>query len=46
VTVRVLAPSGVDDARAKSIPEAVIEVFNAFIAANWNGNSATVKPCA
>jgi hypothetical protein len=42
LTVRPLSPGEVDDARAKSIPGEVIEIFNGLIAEKWNGVSATV----
>ena len=40
--VRPLSPKNVQQEKNLSIPDEVIEVFNALIAENWNGTSAKV----
>jgi hypothetical protein len=38
-----ITPHEVVDAKAKAMPDEVIEVFNELIAKNWNGHQAVIK---
>jgi len=41
--VKPIKPGDVEKLRAVSIPDVVLEVFNAMIAKKWNGSYAVVK---
>lgn len=41
--IKPVSPNGVTSLKLQNIPEEVIGVFNALIAKDWNGHSATVK---
>ena len=40
-----IKPQDVIEAKLQIMPDEVIECFNHFIAANWNGHSAVIKQC-